>query len=220
VAAHSSNAAPSAGLHALGDPIHDAHELGREAIPVVFPQRNFVSVGAHLASQLKFSQQLQDRVSGFQDHQSTGAGGVRPPRPPQSAGASRSGAPSTDSGVGTQNHDGPGPTQLACARGGNEAATKHLHDIGISNIVDVRTAVVKKASSGRMRSPGPIPRRGFLAAKPALGRCIASDANGDSLAARAGLRHPLFMPYPKDRSTPRAASSSPSGPTMIIVETP
>ena len=35
----------------------------------------------------------------------------------------------------------------------NEAATKHLHDIGISNIVDVRTAVVKKASSGRMRSP-------------------------------------------------------------------
>jgi len=165
VAAHSSNAAPSAGLHALGDPIHDAHELGREAIPVVFPQRNFVSVGAHLASQLRFSQQLQDRVSGFQDHQSTGAGGVRPPRPPQSAGASRSGAPSTDSGVGTQNHDGPGPTQLACVRGGNEAATKHLHDIGISNIVDVRTAVVKKASSDRMRSPGPIPRRGFLVAK-------------------------------------------------------
>jgi len=149
-----------------------------------------------------------------------GAGGVRPPRPPQSAGASRSGAPSTDSGVGTQNHDGPGPTQLACVRGGNEAATKHLHDIGISNIVDVRTAVVKKASSDRMRSPGPIPRRGFLAAKPALGRCIASDGNGDSLAARAGLRHPPFMPYPKDRSTPRAASSSPSGPTMIIVETP
>ena len=26
--------------------------------------------------------------------------------------------------------------------------------------------------------------------------------------------------YPNDRSTPRAASSSPSGPTLIMVETP
>jgi len=32
---------------------------------------------------------------------------------------------------------------LACVSGGSEAAAKHLHDIGISNIVDVRTAVVK-----------------------------------------------------------------------------
>jgi hypothetical protein len=60
----------------------------------------------------------------------------------------------------------------------------------------------------------------FLVAKRRSAGVLPVTAVPNSLAGRAGLRHRPFMPYPKDRSTPRAASSSPSGPTMIIVETP
>jgi hypothetical protein len=68
--------------------------------------------------------------------------------------------------------------------------------------------------------PRPIPRRIFLAAKRRSAGALPVTA--------VGIRWPrvqvydigFFMSYPKDRSTPRAASSSPSGPTMIMVETP
>jgi hypothetical protein len=143
---------------------------------------------------------------------------VRPPKPPQSAGA-----------PGRAHHhqtvaSGRKITIVRARRSSlrprcNEAATKHLHDIGISNIVDVRTAVVKKASSVGCVPPPDSSTR-ISRCQGALGWCIASDRSANSLAGRTGLRHRPVMPYPKDRSTPRAASSSPSGPTMIIVETP